>query len=182
MPWINSLLQLANIFGPENNRLSSQAKALDPNRVPICSGHSVRPSWDRQAFLIIAALIFERISCECLPEMHSTNISTNYFDALPQDVARHILYIRATLRIQQQARVYNMAHVKHPRWKTLRAQLVSNVGPAIDTLALCAQVCKEWRREPESWITEMNLDPSIGSTIVNEVIRGLWSRQPGVAR
>ena len=114
--------------------------------------------------------------------MHSANTSNNYFDALPQDVARHILCIRAIQRIQQQARVYNMAHVKHALWKKLRKQLVSNIGPAIDTLALCAQVRKEWRREPESWIVEMNLDPSIGSTIVNEVIEGLWGRQTGGAR
>lgn len=94
--------------------------------------------------------------------------------ALPYDVLVHIAQIVAVQRIQRQARVYSMVHVRHVAWRYLREKLVLIIGSGIDALSRCAQVRREWRQEPDSWILELNTQPETASIIVDEVLMGLW--------
>ena len=95
---------------------------------------------------------------------------------LPKEVCVLILEQLYGMKIQgcvlRMLRRRRFEHRLHPKWSCLRQRLTQ--GPWQSLERYC-DVRKEWRREPESWIFEIDQRGSgLLSVILRECREGLW--------
>jgi hypothetical protein len=91
------------------------------------------------------------------------------WDALPDDVVALVLRHRAATTLQTAWRATTVRHARHPAWPRVRAHL-RGIG-AWPALAPYAQVRREWRTEPESWL---RTNERVARAIRDEAAAGMW--------
>jgi hypothetical protein len=87
---------------------------------------------------------------------------------LPDDVLEYINSHAAAMVIQRVWKRFSLySHAKHKRWSDVRLHLKTiGAWPSMHTYSM---VRREWRTEPESWLSTNNL-----LDIKREAAMGLW--------
>ena len=93
---------------------------------------------------------------------------------VPEELAELVCQCAAASTIARAVRRSFMRHARRPVWGRLRAALVCTDSSAFARLTLNAGVRREWRLEPESWLTALAVTPRLLRMLADEVDDGLW--------
>lgn len=99
------------------------------------------------------------------------------FHSLPLDVIDLIHRHVYAMTIQKNVRKWFLNHTYNPAWKHLRRSLLTRISKhEYNILAQNANIRKEWKIEPSSWIFMLHYEYDTVNVILQEIKEGLWSR------
>ena len=93
---------------------------------------------------------------------------------LPPDVARLVHEHAGAATLQRAVRRWQLRHVHRAAWGALRRHLARAAPEDVALLTRNAAVRREWRGEPDSWVTCLADGTTSARAIASEVQAGLW--------
>ena len=96
-------------------------------------------------------------------------------NAFCDDIAYLIYYHFEAMTIQSHIRRWFYKHVARKEWKYLRSLVTTHLSThQFSLLQQNANVRREWRTEPQSWIYMINHETSTLHLILKEINIGYW--------